>query len=116
MISIFFNEFIAALCDYEYASRTPEALDERTCLTLLNSLINPVANLHWHIKICKRVENKWVVFIAQQVMDAVLDYSKVLVTIQSYSKAQSYVKATWKTSNPKDTRHNRIRSTAVVTS
>ena len=45
-ISIFFNKFIAALHDYEYAGRTPEALDKRTYLMLLNYLINPVADLH----------------------------------------------------------------------
>ena len=36
IISIVFNKFIAALRDYEYNGRTPEALDERTCITLLN--------------------------------------------------------------------------------
>ena len=50
-ISIVFNNFIAALCDYGYTGRIPEALDERTCITLLNSLINPVDDLRWHIKI-----------------------------------------------------------------
>ena len=37
-------------------------------------------------------------------MDAVLDYAKVSVTIQSYVKTQSYAKATGKSSDPKDTR------------
>ena len=32
-ISIIFNKFIAALCDYKYAGRTPEALDKHTYLT-----------------------------------------------------------------------------------
>ena len=36
MISIFFNKFITALHDYEYADSTPEAIDECTCLTILN--------------------------------------------------------------------------------
>ena len=73
MISIVFNKFIAALRDYEYAGRTPEALDERTFLIILNYLINYVANVCWYIKSCKRVENKGFGFTAQQVMDAVLD-------------------------------------------
>ena len=76
-IIIVFNKLIVALRDYEYANQTPEALDKRTSLTLLNSLINPVANLQWNIKSCERVENTAVGFTAQQVMDAVLDYAKV---------------------------------------
>ena len=54
-IIIVSENFISALHDYEYTDQTPEVLDERTCLTLLNSLTNPVANLCWHIKICERV-------------------------------------------------------------
>ena len=82
---IFFIKFIVTLRDYEYACRMREVLDECTCLTLIDTLINPVANVRWHINIRERVENKGVVFIAQQVMDAVIDYVKVLVTIQSYA-------------------------------
>ena len=90
-ISIVFNKFFAALCDYKYAGRTPETLDERTCLTLLNSLIKPVTNLHCHINICEIVDNKVFGFTSQQVMDAaVLEYSKVPVTTKYYAKAQSY--------------------------
>ena len=40
---------------------------------LLNYLINPVANIRWHIKSFERVENKGVGLTAQQVIDAVLD-------------------------------------------
>ena len=89
MISIVFDKFIAALRDYEYASRMPEALDERTCLTLLNSLINPSSKLGWNIKICERVNNKAFGLTSQEVMNSVLEYDKVPVTIQSYTKDQS---------------------------
>ena len=41
-ISIVLNKFISALCDYKFVGQTPEVLDERTCLKLLNYLINPV--------------------------------------------------------------------------
>ena len=102
MISIFFNKFITVLCDYEYAGRTTNALDERKCLTLLNSLIRPSSYLYHHIKRCERVENKGVVFTSQRVMDDVLEYAKVPNTIQSYAKAQSYVKAIGNTSEPED--------------
>ena len=88
----------------------PEALDKRTCLTLLNSLINPVSDLRWHINSCERVENKGVGFTAQQVIDAVLDYAKVPVTIQSYAKTQYYAKAMGKYSNTKDTRYEAATS------
>ena len=54
-ISIVFSKFIAALRDYEYAGQAPEALDERTCCMLLNSLLNHFANLHCYIKSCERV-------------------------------------------------------------
>ena len=93
-VSIAFNRFIAALYYYEYDGRKLEALDERTCLTLLNFLINSVTNLCRHIKIFERVENKGFVFTSQQVMDAVLKYAMVPVKIQSHAKAQSYAKAT----------------------
>ena len=73
MISIIFNKFIVALRDYKYAGRTPEALNERTCLTFFNFLINHTANLRWHIILSKIVENKGVGFTLQQVMDAVID-------------------------------------------
>ena len=72
---------------------------------LLNSLINNVADLCINIKSCEIFENKGVGFTAQQVMDAILDYAKVPVTIQSYSKSQSYAKSTWTPSDPKYTRH-----------
>ena len=72
-ISIVFNKFIAALLDWEYAGGTPEALNERTCLMILNYLINNVANIRWHINIFKIVENKGAGFTLQQVMDAVLN-------------------------------------------
>ena len=89
MISVVFDKFIATLHDYEYASRMPEALDERTCITLLNSLINPSYDLGWNIKICERVDNKRFGFTSQEVMNSVLEYDKVPVTIQSYTKDQS---------------------------
>ena len=112
--SIFFNKLIFALCNYKYAGRTPEALDEQTCLTLLNSLINPVANIRQHTKSCERVENKGVELTAQQVMDAVIEYEKVTVIIQYYAKAQSYANTTGTPSNPKDTRQSQIRSASVA--
>ena len=115
MISIVFNNFISTLRDYEYDGWTPEALDECTCLTLLNSLINPVSNLSWNIKICERVENKGVVFTPQQVMDYVLEYAKVPIVIQSYAKSQSYAKATGNYSELKDTRRSRRRAIAAAT-
>ena len=49
---------MAALCDYDYARRMSEALDERMCLTVLNFLIKPVANLRRSIKICEILESK----------------------------------------------------------
>ena len=75
-----------------------------TCLTIFNDLINHVADLSLHIKNFEGVENKGVSSTAQQVIEAVLDYAKVSVTIQSYVKTQSYAKATGKSSDPKDTR------------
>ena len=72
MISIVFDKFNAALRDYEYASRMPEALDERMCITLLNYLINPVSDLLHNIKSCDIVDNKGVVFTSQQVMNTVM--------------------------------------------
>ena len=100
-ISIIFNKFIAALCDYKYAGRTPEALDKHTYLTLLIYLSDPVANLRRNIQSCERVENKGVVFTVQTVIYAVLDYVKVPVTIQSYSNTQSDTKAMGTSSEPK---------------
>ena len=82
-ISIFFNKSISALCDYEYVGRTPEVLDECTCFKLLNYLVNPVSNLCQNIKSFERMENKGVGFTAQHIMDAVLEYAKVQVTINS---------------------------------
>ena len=57
-ISIVFNKFIAALRDYEYVGRMTEALDECTCIMLLNYLINIVVDIRRHINIFKRVEIK----------------------------------------------------------
>ena len=56
------------------------------------------------INIFEIVENKGVGFTAEQVMGAVLDYTKVPVTIQSYSRDQSNSKATGTPSDPNDTR------------
>ena len=67
----------------------PEALDERTFLTLLNSLINSSSELGWNIKICERVDNKGFGCTSQEVMNSVLEYDKVPVTIQYYTKEQS---------------------------
>ena len=61
------------------------------------------------------MENKGFGFTAQQVMDDVLDYAKVLVTVQSYAKAQSYVKATGKPSYPKDIRLSWRRAAVEAT-
>ena len=80
-ISIVFNKFIATLRDYEYSDQIPEALDERTCLTFHNSLMNHVANIRRHIKSWEIVENKEVGFTEQQVMNSVHDHAKVPVTI-----------------------------------
>ena len=90
----FFNKFILVLRDYKYAGQMPKAQDEHTCLTLPNSLINHVADLRQHTKCCKRVDNKCVGFTEKQVMDTVLEYAKVSVTIQSYAKSQYYAKKT----------------------
>ena len=49
-------------------------------------------------------------------MDAVLDNAKVPVTIQSYSKARYYTKATGTPSGIKDTRCARQRSSTAATS
>ena len=114
--SVFFNNFIAALRDYKYAGRTPEALDECTCLKLLNYIINHMDDIRRHINIFKRVENKGFGFIAQQVMDAVLEYAKVPITIQSYAKAQSYTNVSGTTSETKDTRRVCSRDSAAATS
>ena len=62
------------------------------------------------------MENKGVGFTAQQVMDSVLDDSKVPVTIQSYDKAQSYPKSTGTPSHLKDTRRACRRAAASVAS
>ena len=87
-ISIVFNKFIANVREYEYASLAMEELDERTSIKILISLINPVDDLFRNIKICERVENKGIGFTSQQVMDAVLEYAKVPVTIGYYAKDQ----------------------------
>ena len=55
------------------------------------------------------MENKGVRFIAQQVMDGVLDYAKVSVMIQYFPKCQSYAKAMGTPYDPKDTRCARRR-------
>ena len=49
-------------------------------------------------------------------MDAVIEYAKVPVTIQSYSKSQSYEKSMGTPSDSKDTRCNRSRAAAAATS
>ena len=48
-------------------------------------------------------------------MDAVLEYAKVTVTIQSYAKDKSYAKATGTPSELKDVRHTRHRATTAAT-
>ena len=48
-------------------------------------------------------------------MDAVLEYSKVNITIQSYVKAQSYAKATGTPSEPKDTKWDRSHAATSAT-
>ena len=116
MISIVLNKSISSLRDYKYSVQTPEALDECTCLTLLNPLINPVADLNRHIKIYERVENKGVGLTGQQVMDDVLEYLKVSVIIQSYAKDHYYAKAMGTTSDPKDTRRAWRHAAAAATS
>ena len=114
-ISILFNNFIAALHDYEYVGWMPEALDECTYLTLLHYLIKPVANLRWNINISERVESKGVGFIPQKVMDFILEYFKVPVTIQYYSKAQSYSTEMRTPSEPRYNRHNQRHADLVAT-
>ena len=79
-------------------------LDNCTFLTLLNYLINPVAAIFWHIKSCERVENTGVGFTAQKVIDDVLDYDKVPVTIDSCINSQSDAKSMGTSSIPKNTR------------
>ena len=120
MISIVFDKFIAALRNYEYGSRIPEALDKCMCITLLNYLINPYSNLRQNIKICERVDNKGVGLTSQDVMNSVLEYDKVPVKIQSYTKDQSYTNMTRKPSEPKDTRrawsHDVVEDTISSTS
>ena len=111
-ISVVFDKFIYDLREYEYAGGTPESPDERMCLTLLNLLINPVSDLRWHIKIYERVKNKYIGFILQQVVDGVLEYDKVPITIQSYANAQSYAKATGPPPDQKYTRHDQRRDAA----
>ena len=101
MISIVFDKFISALCDYEDSRRMREALDEHMCITLLNSMINPVIYLRRYIKICERADNKGVGFTSQQVMYYVLEYAKIPVTFQSYAKDQSYAKTTGNIQNQK---------------
>ena len=91
-ISNVFNKRFADLREYEYSGWTPEALDEITCLTIINFLIKLVADLRRHIKICGIVENKGILFISQQVMYTILEYAKVPITIQSYAKSQSCAK------------------------
>ena len=52
----------------------------------------------------------------QQVMDDVLDWSKVTVTTHSYNKAQSYHKTTGTLSDPKYIRCDQRRAAAAATS
>ena len=60
----------------------------------ISSIINPFSSIIKHIKICENVENQGHGFTSQKKIDAVLEYSKVPITIQSYSKAHSYAKYT----------------------
>ena len=101
--------------DYEYSGRTPEALDEGKCITLLNSLINPVL-ICVGITRVQKSEKKGVGLTAQQVMKSIIDYFKVPVTIQSYAKVKSYAMATGTPSDPNDNRHGWRRSAMVATS
>ena len=61
------------------------------------------------------MENKGSVFKSQQVMDVVVKYAKVPVTIQSYAKAHSYAKTMGTPSEPKDTSRTQRRA-AMATS
>ena len=88
-IGVVFNYFISTLRKCKNSGRTPEAPDERTYITLIIYIINPVANLLWKIKSCKKVDNQGHGLTPQQNIDAILEYSKVTVTIKSYANAQS---------------------------
>ena len=118
-IGFFFKNFIAALRkrehEHEHTGRTLEALDERTCIAHISFVINPVANLHRPIKSCKKVDKKVHVFTSQHKIDAVLEYSKLIVTIHSYAKAQSYIKAASAPSYQKDAWRTRICTAAAAT-
>ena len=83
---------------------------------IFNYLINPVADIHRHTKSTKIVENIGVGFTVQQVMDTVLEYARVPVTIYSYAKYQSYSKATGTPSDPNDIRRSWRRSVTAYTS
>ena len=76
-------------------------------------MINLVAELIQNIKRCEITENKGFGFTSQQVMDAVLEYAKVTVTIQYYAKAKSYAKATGTLSEPKYNRRAWRRAAAT---
>ena len=93
IIDAVFNKLISILLEYKHAGRTLAALDERTCLTIIISIINPVVNIRRKIKRYKNFENQGYGFMSQQVIYAVLEYSKVPITIQTYAKDQSYANA-----------------------
>ena len=76
----------------------------------MNSLIKPVYDIHWHIKICERVEIKGIGFTSQQVIEVVLEYAKEPITTQSYTKAHPYAKEMGAPSDQKDTSYARRRS------
>ena len=73
-VGVVFQKFIAALREYNNSGRTLEELDEHTCLTLIISIINLVADLLPHLKICDKFESKGHVFTSHQKIDAVLKY------------------------------------------
>ena len=56
-IGVVFNKFITVLREYEHVGRTPELMDDHTCLTLISSIVKPVANVLCYIKIYKKVDN-----------------------------------------------------------
>ena len=62
------------------------------------------------------MENKGNRFTAQKVMDAVLEYAKFPVMIQSYAKSQSYDKATGTPYDPNNTRRARKHASSAATS
>ena len=57
IIDVVFNNFNASIRKYNHVGCTLDALDEHTCLTLIKSIINLIANLLQNIKICEKIEN-----------------------------------------------------------